>query len=246
MGRQMLWILHQAQRAESQGPLPGNQRPSWPVWPQVRVGWWWPEAQPLPGGLPQRDMWRVKLQGSLLALKWGLGSRSRGGPQRNLPARAGGLGPARSPSSSRRPGPGPPIPTPGKSGDRADPARPCPGRGAALTGRARGSERPHPEDRSNLGVPGARPLTSADLQDRGGAKGRAPLRTRRDAAARRVPRGASARPAGSARACAQRGWPGAPRGSHPRDQHGRAGIASHAQRVSVCSASPRERRDPPG
>lgn len=152
---------------------------------------------------------------------------------------------ARSPSSSRRPGPGPPTPTPGKSGDRADPARPCPGRGAALTGRACGSERLHPEDRANLGVPGARPLTSADLQEGGGAKGRAPLRTRRDAAARRVPRGASARPAGSARACAQRGWPGAPRGSHPRDQHGRAGIASHAQRVSLCSASPRERRDPP-
>lgn len=88
----MLWILHQAQRAESPGPLPGNQRPSWPVWPQVRVGWWWPEAQPLLGGLPQRDMWRVKLQVSLLARKWGLGSGPRGGPQRNLPARAGGLG----------------------------------------------------------------------------------------------------------------------------------------------------------
>lgn len=179
---------------------------------------WWPEAQPLPGGLPQRDMWRLKLQVSLLALKWGLGSRPRGGPQRNLPARTGGLGPeARGAPVPRAAPPRPcsPTPTRGKSEDRADPARPGPRRGTAITGRARGSERLHPEDGANLGIPGARPLTSADPQEGGGAKGRAPPRTLRDAAARQVPRGTSARPA--ARACARRRWPGMPRGSHPRD-----------------------------
>lgn len=36
-------------------------------------------------------MWRVKLQVSLLALKWGLGSPDPGRPQRNLCTSAGGL-----------------------------------------------------------------------------------------------------------------------------------------------------------